>query len=191
MNNDSVLKKEFKKSDVQRVRNLVNKDFTGATKSQSGYKKSYKRYKEGDIWEVDGRKWTIKNGIKQNITKLDSAKKSIRIPLICPKCSKSLKHHLHTKMYKIHGFCLDCTVDMEHKLKLAGLYKQYEQRMLQGNMKVFAQDIEAWAGELVNTNDSYVTEGGDIEDWRSNNQKNKEFLSDIKEYIQHLSKHIK
>ena len=46
--NDNVLKKEFKRSDVERVRNLVKKDFTSKTKSQTGYKKSSKRYKEGD-----------------------------------------------------------------------------------------------------------------------------------------------
>ena len=38
MSNESLLKKEFKKSDVQRVRNLVNKDFTSKTKQQAGYK---------------------------------------------------------------------------------------------------------------------------------------------------------
>ncbi len=44
MAKDSLLKKEFKQSDVQRVRNLVNKDFTSKTKIQSGYAKSSKRY---------------------------------------------------------------------------------------------------------------------------------------------------
>ena len=51
MNKDSVLKKEFKKEDVARVRNLVNKDYTSATKQQLGYSKTQKRYKEGDVWE--------------------------------------------------------------------------------------------------------------------------------------------
>ena len=40
MSRESLLKKEFNQSDVQRVRNLVNKDFTGKTKVQAGYKKS-------------------------------------------------------------------------------------------------------------------------------------------------------
>ena len=44
MNKDNVLKKEFKKSDVERIRNLVKKDYSGSTKSQSGYKKSFKKY---------------------------------------------------------------------------------------------------------------------------------------------------
>ena len=191
MSKDSLLKKEFKKSDVQRVRNLVNKDFTSKTKLQSGYKKSQKRYKEGDIWEESGKQWTIKNGIKQNITKLDSAKKSLRIPLRCPKCKGSMNHWLAKKMYKIHGFCFDCTVEMEANLRKAGLYKQYEERMMQGNMKAFVKDIEDWAKELISANESYVTEAGDIEDWNSNNKKQEELAQNVRTYITHLSEHIK
>ena len=191
MSKDSLLKKEFKKSDVQRVRNLVNKDFTSKTKLQTGYKKSQKRYKEGDIWEESGKQWTIKNGIKQNITKLDSAKKSLRIPLRCPKCKGSMNHWLAKKMYKIHGFCFDCTVEMEANLRKAGLYKQYEERMMQGNMKAFVKDIEDWAKELISVNESYVTEAGDIENWNSNNKKQEELAQNVRTYITHLSEHIK
>ena len=192
MSNESLLKKEFKKSDVERVRNLVNKDFTAGTKQQSGYKKSIKKYVEGDIWEDGGRQWTIKNGIKQNITKLDSAKKALRIPLRCPNCGGPMKHHLAKKMYKIHGFCFDpCTVEMEANLKKAGLYDKYEERMMQGNMKAFANDVEQWALDLVNTKDTFVTEAGDIEDWQSNNAKDRDILKNVRQYVSHLSEHIK
>ena len=192
MSNESLLKKEFKKSDVERVRNLVNKDFTAGTKQQSGYKKSIKKYAEGDIWEDGGRQWTIKNGIKQNITKLDTAKKALRIPLRCPNCGGPMKHHLAKKMYKIHGFCFDpCTVEMEANLKKAGLYDKYEERMMQGNMKAFANDVEQWALALVNTQDTFVTEAGDIEDWQSNKIKDKEILKNVRQYVTHLSEHIK
>ena len=75
MSSESLLKKEFKHSDVQRVRNIVNKDFTSKTKLQTGYKKAYEHHVEGDVWEDKGKKWTIKNGLKQNITKLDEVKK--------------------------------------------------------------------------------------------------------------------
>lgn len=192
MNNESLLKKEFKKSDVERVRNLVNKDYTSKTKAQSGYKKISKRYKEGDVWEDGGKQWTIKNGIKQNVTKLDSAKKAIRIPLRCPNCGGPMKHHLAKKMYKIHGYCFDpCTVEMEASLKKAGLYEQYEKRMMQGSMKEFAKDIENWANEFINTKDTFVTEAGDVEDWNSNSAKNDEIMSNVKQYLTHLSEHIK
>ena len=54
MSKESLLKKEFKESDLQRARNLVNKDFTSKTKSQTGYQKKYDFYEEGDIWEEKG-----------------------------------------------------------------------------------------------------------------------------------------
>ena len=192
MSNESLLKKEFKKSDVERVRNLVNKDFTAGTKQQSGYKKTIKKYAEGDIWEDGGRQWTIKNGIKQNITKLDSAKKALRIPLRCPNCGGPMKHHLAKKMYKVHGFCFDpCTVEMEANLRKAGLYNKYEERMMQGNLKAFANDVEQWALDLVNTQDTFVTEAGDIEDWQSNKAKDRDILKNVRQYVSHLSEHIK
>lgn len=192
MNKDSVLKKEFKREDVARVRNLVNKDYTASTKQQSGYKKVLARHKEGDIWQENGKEWTIKNGIKQSITKLDAAKKALRLPLRCPNCGGPMKHHLAKKMYKIHGFCFDpCTVEMEAKLRTAGLYDQYEKRMMQGNMKTFIKDVEEWAGALVeNVGQSYVTEQGDVEQWNSNNGKQKEILETVKQYTKQLQEHI-
>jgi len=188
MSKESLLKKEFKHSDVQRVRNLVNKDFTGKTKQQAGYKKAFEYHKEGDIWEEGGKQWTIKNGIKQNITKLDAAKKAVHIPLTCPKCGGPMKHHLAKKMYKIHGFCFDpCTVEMEVDLKAAGLYEQYEKRMMSGNMKAFADDIEAWVTETVSTSENFVTEDGTMENWSGmSNNKAQEILTGMKEYVEYI-----
>jgi len=188
--NESLLKKEFKHSDVQRVRNLVNKDYTSKTKQQTGYQKSYISRKEGDIWEEGGKKWTIKNGLKQNVTKLDKFKKAVRIPLVCPKCKGSMKHHLAKKMYKIHGFCFDCTIDYEAELRKAGLYEKYEKRMMQGNMKAFANDIEQWVADYISSSSTFVTEAGDIEDWKGNKDHQKKILENLKEYLSIVNKHI-
>jgi len=192
MSNESLLKKEFKQADVQRVRNLVNKDFTSKTKAQTGYKKVIGRYKEGDTWEENGKQWTIKDGLKQNVTKLDTAKKAVRVPLKCPNCGGPMKHHLAQKMYKIHGFCFDpCTVEMEADLKKAGLYEQYEKRMMQGSITAFATDIEQWVTDTINNTDTFVTEQGDIEDWKSNSSEKKKLAASIKQYLSHLSEHVK
>ena len=99
---ETKLKKEFKQRDVQRARNLINKDFTGKTQIGSGYSKKREKYQEGDIWEEDGRTWTIQDGLKQTVNKLDSAKKYLRKPLCCPKCEGTMKHRLSDKMWKIH-----------------------------------------------------------------------------------------
>ena len=192
MAQENMLKKEFKHSDVQRLRNLVKKDFTSKTKLQTGYQRKLERHKEGDIWEEGGKKWTIKNGLKQNITKLDSAKKALRVPLCCPKCGGPIKHHLAKKMYKIHGFCFDpCTVEYEASLRYAGLYDQYEKRMIQGNMKAFARDIEQWAAEFVNTKSTFVTEAGVVEEWKGDTSKSdNKLLDNVKDYLERLNDHL-
>jgi hypothetical protein len=186
---DSSLKKEFRREDVQRVRNIVNKDFTSKTKSQTGYSKSSNNYKEGDLWEESGKTWTIKNGIKQNITKLDAAKKAMRIPLACPKCEGSMKHHLAKKMYKIHGFCFDCTLQYEAQLRKAGLFKKYEASMINGSIDAFAKDLTSWVNEYSVQSSSFVTEQGVIEDWNSNTtSQNNKVMTNLKEFIQVLNK---
>lgn len=187
----SILKKEFKQSDVQRVRNLVNKDYTSKTKSSTGYQKKYNKRTEGDVWEENGKTWTIKKGIKQNVTKFDDAKKAVRVPLACTKCGGPMNHHLHKKMYNIHGFCFDCTIDYEAELRKVGLYKEYEKNLMQGNMKTFLSEIESYTHALINNEQSYVTEHGDVEDWKNNSniRKNK-LLKNLQTYIDIVSKHI-
>lgn len=191
MSKESLLKKEFKHSDVQRVRNIVKKDFTAKTKLQSGYSKAHRSYKEGDIWEESGKTWTIKNGIKQNVTKLDAAKKAVRLPLSCPKCSGSMKHRLHKKMYKIHGFCFDCTINYEAELRKAGLFEKYEKSMIQGNMKAFSSDLSEWVDMYVQSTQTFVTEQGVIEDWKGNAKaQNDKVLKNLKEYLAFIDDHL-
>ena len=192
MAQESLLKKEFKSKDVERVRNLVNKDFSAKTVSGVGYEKTQQFHEEGDIWQENGRTWTIKNGIKQNITKLDAAKKAMQIPLTCPKCGGSMKHHLAQKMYKIHGFCFDpCTVEYEAQLRKAGLYEQYEKRMMQGGLKAFLNDMEQFYLDQINAVDTFVTEQGDVEDWSNNNQKVKQqALNNLQDFLKHARNHL-
>ena len=188
---DSYLKKEFKEKDVQRVRNIVNKNYTAKTQSLTGYQKAFKRHKEGDIWEEGGKTWTIKNNVKQNITKLDDAKKAVRIPLACPKCGGSMKHHLAKKMFKIHGFCFDCTVDYEAQLRKAGLYEKYEQNMMKGNANSFVNDLKAYVTNFLEYAPSYVTEQGDVEDWNSNSKAQKDkLLKGLQQYLSIIDKHF-
>ena len=188
---DNHLKKEFDSKAVNRVRNLVNKDFTKRTAVGTGYDKRREKHSEGDVWEEDGRTWTIKNGVKQNITRLDSAKKLAEVPLTCPKCEGPMKHHLSKKMYKIHGFCFDCTIKMETSLRVAGLYEQYEKQMMQGNMKAWAQGLEQWVDDQITDSMSHVTEDGTIEDWQNNSAKQKaQLMKNVNEYLEHLKKHM-
>jgi len=162
----STLKKEFSQSTVQRMRNIISHKAGDRTQVQTGWEKNQQDYKEGDIWEQNGKKWTIKNGIKQTITKLDNLKKLVVLPLTCPNCKTPFKvHNANKKMYSIHGMCLDCVTEMETKLKIEGKYDQYEKNMLNqnknANLEEFEMALEAW----MNENNSFITEAGDIESW--------------------------
>lgn len=95
--------------------------------------------KEGDVWEdLDGRKWTVKNGIKQTVTKLDLAK----TPLWCPKCSKSLSHRFDLKFWRIRGHCMDCNIKEETAIKSQGpeAWAQYEQQIMKANYIASVKD---------------------------------------------------
>src|SRR5210317_2218143 len=103
-----------------------------------------------------------------------------------------MKHHLAKKMYKVHGFCFDpCTVEYEAELRKAGLYKQYEKRMMSGNIKGFMHDIEAWVMDMLESDSNYVTEQGDVEDWgKMSTSYKKNILNNLKEYLKILSEHV-
>lgn len=86
--------------------------------------------KEGDVWEdANGKTWTVKNGIKQTVTKLDDAK----TPWWCPKCSKPLNHRHDMKFWRIRGHCMDCNIKFESQLRREGKWEAYERKIMLRN----------------------------------------------------------
>jgi hypothetical protein len=165
MKNNSVLKKEFKQRDVERLRNLVKGKYGERTTMGTGYSKAKEFHNEGDVWEEDGRQWTIKNGIRQNITKLDSAKQGVVLPLFCPCCSKSMKPHLDKQWFIVNGHCYNCQVDYEFQLRKEGKFEEMQQQAVNDHIDGVTKDFELWFDEMINTKDQFVTEAGDIEKW--------------------------
>ena len=160
------LNKEFEKRDVERMRNLIQGKANSSSGNQVGYKKKTEDYKEGDIWTENKKKWTIKNGIKQTISKLDAIKKEVFVPLCCPKCSKVIKHQLDKDNYKIHKNCHDCVIEFEHKLKYTGKYDDYINELKAKNSLNMVDDLESYLLSAVNeTNEGFVSEQGDVERW--------------------------
>jgi len=163
---ENVLKKEFGKKDVTRLRNLMTGKHNSKNGQSVGYNKKEEFHKEGDIWEVDGRKWTIKDGIKQNITKLDRAKKAHLRPLLCPKCNKIMNKGADPGYYNQFGHCFKCFKKFESQMKHDGLWDEFEKRTINGNIDSFIK----WYRGLVNesldaSNAGFVAENGDVESW--------------------------
>ena len=185
-----MLKKEFKRKDVERMRNLITGKSNSSSETQIGYNKKRVEYKEGDIWTEGKKTWTIKNGIKKTVSKLSSIKKEIFIPLCCPKCSKLIKHPLDKSNYKIHKKCHNCVIKFENKLKIEGKYDDYIKKLRNKNSLDIIEETESYLLDIVNTsNKGFVSEDGVVERWVGGiNQK--EFIKKIKEAAKTRRKHI-
>ena len=186
MNNDNVLKKEFSKKDVERARNLITGNTNSRTSQGVGYTKKYEFHAEGDTWEEDGRKWTIKNGIKQNITKMDKFKKMGKTPLFCPECGTLMKKHLDKKVFPAYQKCFDCVVDYEAQLQKEGKLEEFHQSLRNQHIDNAINSFkEFMADAMKESNQNYVTEAGDVENWKGGKSK-EEFERELQEGIEYL-----
>ena len=185
-----MLNKEFKRKDVERMRNLIKGKSGESSELQVGYTAKKEDYKEGDVWEENGKQWTIKDGIKQTHTKLDKIKKEAILPLFCPNCKTLMKHRNDAKMYKIHKTCFNCVVEMEHQLKIEGKYKEYERNMVAKNAEKYLDDLETYLLEAINqSNSSYVSERGEVERWKGGVDK-EEFISTMETNFKGFRKQV-
>jgi len=189
---ESQLKREFNQRDVQRMRNIITKDYNAKTTTQVGYNKAQVDHKEGDVWEEAGKKWTLKNGIKQTVTRFDEIKKVINLPLSCPKCSKAMKStSLNKKMWPIHKMCFDCVITMETELKRQGKFEEYVRELTTRGIKTYIKDLEDALIDIASeSNESFVTEAGDVEKWAGNGLNDEKLTQDLQEYIQKLKDHV-
>ena len=184
--NESRLQKDFKSRDVQRMRNLITKKFDDKTVTQAGYTKQSVEHKEGDIWEETGKTWTIKNGLKQTMTRLDSIKKSILLPIVCPNCSKAMKNDtLNKKMWPIHKMCFDCVISIESELKRTGKFEEYQHNMVMKGVKTYIKEMEGLLLDIMleSSKETFVTEAGDVEEWRGGVTDKTQIIKDLQEYI--------
>lgn len=180
------LNKDISNKDKKRMRSLITGNENSRESTGIGYSKSKEFHKEGDVWEEDGRKWTIKEGIKQNITKLDDLKKSFLTPMFCPNCTKYMKHKFDSMFYKAHGKCYNCVIVFETDLKRLGLFEEYEKNIINSNIDAIIKDFTSYIYDrLEESNNSYITEGGVVEKWDGKLDKER-VLNSMKETIDYL-----
>jgi hypothetical protein len=183
----TVLKKEFREKDVQRLRNLVTNKYGDKTAVSVGYNKDNVTHNEGDIWEEDGRTWTIQDGIRLNVTKLDEAKKSATMPLFCPSCNKLMKHKFDKSVYRQYKRCYDCNLHFEGKLRREGLWDHYEKSIINSDIDGLKRDFTAFMESLLtDSNQGYVTEQGDVEQWTSSGADKELLKKQLDETITYL-----
>ena len=187
---DTVLKKQFQEKDVKRMRNLIKGEGDKATQVQLGYKKKQVDRKEGDIWEENGRQWTIKNGIKRNLTKNNLAKK-VNAPLFCPCCNKIMNKQTDPFFYKIRQVCTDCFYDWQTEMKIQGKWEEYKKNANNKDLEHMKKEISQYFDAFTSySEESYITEGGDVEKWvgKTNTDEMKKGLDIILKKLDELKK---
>lgn len=163
---ENVLKKEFQRKDVERLRNLMSKKANKSAVIGIGYEKKKEFHKNGEEWEENGIKWVIKDGLKQNITKLDKAKQAYNVPLFCPECGKIMKNRNDPDFFRIHKMCFNCVIDMEHRLKREGKWEEYEKRTHNDEIDNKIREFKIWIDNKTSeSNDNFFSENGELEKW--------------------------
>ena len=93
--------------------------------------------------------------------------------------------------FKSYGECLDCRTVTETQMKIAGTWEDY---VKETHNKEIDQSIEAYKNfiydKLSESNNSYVTEAGDIQKWVGGLDKERvlESLNEVIEYLNSLKK---
>lgn len=190
----SYLKKEFQKNDINRIRNLISGKENNSTRHISGHTKKHIKHVEGDVWEENGKTWTITNGVKINInTRQKIIREAFHHRDFCPKCSKLIKHPFDKKMMNIHNLCFDCVIDFEAKLKREGKYEEYEKKLMTKNAEIILNDltegIDEFIDDMISSVDT-ITEQGDIERWSDIDVDTSELKKKYKEYFENIKKEV-
>jgi hypothetical protein len=142
--------------------------------------KENERHLVGDVWEeVDATGITYiveqRDGFRVRKPKNSEIFQEIRQELRAfPNCRKDVctcpgSHLLDQKMRKIHGMCFDCTIEMEHEMKIAGTYEEYEQQKIRENALAWLASAErdvAMLKQAYTQASQFVSSGnGDVETW--------------------------
>ena len=117
--------------------------------------------------------------------------KSIILPLFCPCCTNLMKNRYDKQFYIQYNRCFNCQIDFETNIRKLGLWEEYEKNIINSDIEHTIKDYTEWIDEIINndTNDSFVTEAGDIENWvGSSKKKLLENKEETIKYLQNLKK---
>ena len=184
MSKETLLNRQFTEREVQRMRNIVTKKTGERTHVQAGYESQVLR-EEGSIWEEGGKTWTIKNGIKRTISKLNKFKDVNNMPLICPQCNEPLARQSEyvKHMFKLTHKCPKCVTREETKMKLEGTFDDYAKKMYAQNHLHALEQTEKEFDDFVNHGfEKFMSETGEVETWDGNGLSSEQ-IKETKQWI--------
>jgi hypothetical protein len=135
---------------IEDVKKLINNEHESQTNIQVGYNGEVKDTpvrKVGDKWmDEDGNEWEQKEGYKIKLGKewQQELHEYLNTFPNCRKdvCTCTMPKRMDEKMKKVHGMCLDCVVEMEHKIRLEGRWDEYERDKVKQNALAWLAEAE-------------------------------------------------
>ena len=160
-----------KLKNVKAVKEMLGGEHKTQTKKTVSFAdKVIERREVGETWTDDkGQKWEQRNGYKVKVGKLSKLREELKSFPNCNKetCTCIEPGQADLKMKAIHGMCLNCVVEMEHKLKLNGEYDEYERKKMLANAEAWLKQAELEKEVLKTTlKASFINEDGSIEKWK-------------------------
>jgi len=171
--------KDFKKKYMHPTRRkLVDMVQTGEYQKSTvvGWEKKKETRKVGDVWEDEHNKYEQKEGFILKTGKNSSAFVETRKYLqSLEQCKNSdCKTIKKTKKDKVFiqkgGYCMNCTIDGEHEIRTAGVWREYEDYKVWTRMIIFGKTkIDQYRqslGDLKEEYDMHNGEGQVTETWK-------------------------
>lgn len=131
---------KIQKSNIEIIKSYVNNERPFVT---VGYVPPNIQRKEGEVWtDNDGKKWTQKNGYKSPVHEQTELIRT-QIQQKC-KCGQNIKYgtRLDEKFFWKTGKCFDCIIKEETRLRILGVFPQYENYKLISNYLGNLEDIK-------------------------------------------------
>lgn len=182
----SALIKEFKMTDLRRMRNLKDGKLHDSTVTQSGYDKVEIVRKEGEVFTENGKEYIIEGGIKKHNSKFRNLRSLVKIPLFCPCCNKPLNLDIDKRMYNIRQMCLDCNIKVESKMKLEGTFKEYQKQFMKDNYKSELIDMKKYLEDFGKQKSIIVNSEGFAEDIQETNIDLSNIIKSIDDELEQL-----
>lgn len=187
MSKDINLQKQFTERQVQRMRNIITKNTGDKTHVQVGYENTI-IHNEGDIWEEDGKTWTIKNGIKKSIPKMARIKAMHHMPLACPQCGVHMDQESDywKHVYRLTQKCPKCATS--EQVKKANQDQNYYENLYESNKNAKLDDLEKeFEAFLQERKTKFLTESGESEGWVGGKM-TEEQIQEVKDWIEQQRK---
>lgn len=142
------------------------------TKNTFGWTPEAKTKREvGDRWtDANGKEWEQKDGYISSVSKLDDVRAYIDSLSTCKnkECKTINPKGANLRFIRQTGFCINCLVEKEAKIRELGLFSEYENWKI--NSKVLGRlkdDLDKFEQALkdADTIPSFIQEDGTIEKW--------------------------